>query len=150
VQQRKEYMIYKINDTVVLGTAFKIPNNNPVIVDIFDNIVSNAVASDEADKNRNRDATIDGICCQITRNMELGKSILALWREYVIIKSRELGITGQGIAQLEQFYLIECAMLGGMLSEASQMVLTMPTNIVITDDIKDRFSKACVSADHII
>lgn len=83
-------------------------------------------------------------------NMELGKQILALWREYVIIKSKELGITGQGIEQLEQFYLIECALLGGMLYEASKMVLDIPENAVITSYIKQRFSQACLSADRIV
>lgn len=86
----------------------------------------------------------------IYHNMELGKQILALWREYVIIKSKELGITGQGIEQLEQFYLIECALLGGMLYEASQMVLDIPENVVITSYIKQRFSQACLSADRIV
>lgn len=82
-------------------------------------------------------------------NMVIGKQILALWREYVIIKSKELGITGQGIEQLQQFYLVECALLGGMLWEASQMVLAMPCNEVITEYIKHRFSQACLSADRI-
>lgn len=86
----------------------------------------------------------------IYHNMELGKQILALWREYVIIKSKELGITGQGIEQLEQFYLIECALLGGMLYEASQMMLDIPENVVITSYIKQRFSQACLSADRIV
>lgn len=82
-------------------------------------------------------------------NMELGKQILALWREYVIIKSKELGITGQGIEQIQQFYLVECALLGGMLWEASQMVLAMPENDVITEYIKQRFSAACITADRL-
>ena len=43
----------------------------------------------------------------IYHNMAVGQQILALWREYVIIKSRELGVTGQGMEQLQSFYLIE-------------------------------------------
>ena len=85
----------------------------------------------------------------IYHNMALGKQILALWREWVIIRSAELGISGQGIEQLQQFYLIECALLGGMLWEASKMVLEMPVNDVITVDIKNRFSQACISADRL-
>lgn len=85
----------------------------------------------------------------IYHNMNVGKQILALWREYVIIKSNELGITGQGIEQLQNFYLIECALLAGMLYEASQMVLSMTENDVITSNIKQRFSSACLSADRL-
>lgn len=85
----------------------------------------------------------------IYHNMQLGKQILALWREYVIIKSKALGITGQGLEQIQQFYLVECALLGGMLWEASQMVLAIPENDVITSYIKNRFSHACLSADRI-
>ena len=75
----------------------------------------------------------------IFHNMEVGRQILALWREYVIIKSAELGITGHGITQLQNFYLIECALLAGMLYEASQMTLLMPEDQVITSYIKGRF-----------
>lgn len=85
----------------------------------------------------------------IYHNMAVGQQILALWREYVIIKSRELGVTGQGMEQLQSFYLIECALLAGMLYEASQMVLTMTENTVITSYIKQRFSTACTTADRL-
>lgn len=85
----------------------------------------------------------------IYHNMAVGQQILALWREYIIIKSRELGVTGQGMEQLQSFYLIECALLAGMLYEASQMVLTMTENAMITSYIKQRFSTACTTADRL-
>lgn len=85
----------------------------------------------------------------IFHNMEVGRQILALWREYVIIKSTELGITGHGITQLQNFYLIECALLAGMLYEASQMTLLMPEDQVITSYIKGRFAQACITADRL-
>ena len=146
------YSITQNNKTeIVFGKAFTVPSYpTPVIKDIFGNDVVRYVAVDEADNNRNRDSIVNSMGDQIIRNMELGKQILALWREYVIIKSKELGITGQGIEQLEQFYLIECALLGGMLYEASQMVLDIPENVVITSYIKQRFSQACLSADRIV
>lgn len=85
----------------------------------------------------------------IYHNMELGKQILALWREYVILKSAELGISGQGMTQLQNFYLIECALLAGMLYEASQMISDMPEDDIITPYIKQRFSTACITADRL-
>lgn len=85
----------------------------------------------------------------IYHNMDIGKQILALWREYVIIKSKELGITGQGMEQLQSFYLIECALLAGMLYEASQMISDMPEDDIITPYIKQRFSTACITADRL-
>ena len=85
----------------------------------------------------------------VYNNMEIGKGILALWREYIIVKSRELGITGKGLEQLAAFHLIIDALLAGMLWEASQMVLTIPTDDLVTDFIKTRFSQACLSADRL-
>lgn len=85
----------------------------------------------------------------IYHNMELGKQILALWREYVILKSAELGISGQGMTQLQNFYLLECALLAGMLYEASQMISDMPEDDIITPYIKQRFSTACITADRL-
>ena len=85
----------------------------------------------------------------ISYNMEIGRQILALWREYVIIKSAELGISGKGLEQLTSFHLIIDALLAGMLWEANKMVLTIPTDDLVTDFIKTRFSHACLSADRL-
>lgn len=85
----------------------------------------------------------------IYHNMEVGKQILALWREFVILKSTELGISGQGMTQLQNFYLIECALLAGMLYEASHMISDMPEDDIITPYIKQRFSTACITADRL-
>lgn len=85
----------------------------------------------------------------VYHNMEIGKGILALWREYIILKSKELGISGKGIEQLTAFHLIIDALLSGMLWEASQMVLQIPTDALVTDYIKNRFSQACLSADRL-
>lgn len=83
----------------------------------------------------------------IYHNMDIGKQILALWREYVMIKSDALSITGQGIPQLKNFFLIECALLGGMLNEASQMISEAPEDSIVTPLIKQRFSTACLTAN---
>lgn len=85
----------------------------------------------------------------ISYNMEIGMQVLALWREYIIVKSAELGISGKGLEQLTSFHLIIDALLAGMLWEASQMVLTIPTDDLVTDYIKTRFSQACLSADRL-
>lgn len=85
----------------------------------------------------------------IYHNMELGKQILALWREYVMIRNAELGISGIGIAQLQNFYLVICALLSGMLAEAALMIEAAPTDEIITDYIKQRFATACRVADRI-
>lgn len=85
----------------------------------------------------------------VYHNMEIGRGILALWREYIIVKSKELGITGKGLEQLAAFHLIIDALLAGMLWEASQMVLTIPTDELVTEYIKTRFSQACLSADRL-
>ena len=126
----------------------QILNGEVTPYDIFGNVMSPDDAANQL-LNMVDSPEILSTTEAIYYNMELGKQILALWREYVIIKSKELGITGQGIEQLEQFYLVECALLGGMLWEASQMVLEMPENEVITSYIKNRFSQACLSADRI-
>ena len=85
----------------------------------------------------------------VYHNMEIGEGILALWREYIIVKSRELGISGKGIEQLTAFHLIIDALLAGMLWEASKMVLSIPTDELVTEYIKTRFSQACLSADRL-
>lgn len=85
----------------------------------------------------------------ISYNMEIGRQVLALWREYSIVKSAELGISGKGLEQLTSFHLIIDALLSGMLWEASAMVLQIPTDEVVTDYIKTRFSQACLSADRL-
>lgn len=143
-------MVYSINNEVVFGTAFKVPSYPlPIIKDIFGNDVSMFDAITESDNNRNRDSSITGLCSQLVRNTEIGKQILIKFREYVIIKNKELGISGNGIALLQDFYLIECALLCGMLYESSSLILQMPENVVVTIDIKNKFSKACLSADHV-
>ena len=81
--------------------------------------------------------------------MELGKAILAKFREYVIRRNAELGISGNGIALLQNFNLIAVALLAGMLYEASSLILLIPEDQVITAEIKQKFSLACLSADHI-
>lgn len=144
-------MVYEINDEVVFGKAFRVPSYpTPVIKDIFGNDVIMFDAMSEADNNQNIDSTITGLCCQIIRNMELGKSILAKFREYVILRNRELGTSGNGVALLQSFYLVECALLAGMLEEASTMILGLNEDQIITAEIKTKFSNACISADHII
>ena len=148
-------MVYSItvnNKTeVVFGKAFRVPSYpTPVIKDIFGDDVLMFYATDEADNNANRDRTITGTYCQIVRNMELGKSIIAKFREYVIRKNAELGISGNGIAILQNFNLIAVALLAGMLAEASSLILQIPEDQVITAEIKQKFSLACTSADHIV
>ena len=85
----------------------------------------------------------------VYHNIEIGKGILALWREYIIVQSAKLGISGKGIEQLAAFHLIIDALLAGMLWEASKMVLTIPTDELVTDYIKNRFAQACLSADRL-
>lgn len=119
-----------------------------VAYDIFGNVMT---ASDAAEQLLIMVDSPDVLTLTeaIYHNMEVGKQILALWREYVILKSTELGISGHGMTQLSNFYLIECALLAGMLWEASQMVLAIPCNEVITEYIKQRFSTACITADRL-
>jgi len=144
-------MVYSINDNVVFGKAFKVPSYpTPVIKDIFGDDVIMFYATKEADDNANRDSKISGTCCQIVRNMELGKAIIAKFREYVIRKNAELGISDNGVTILENFNLIAVALLTGMLAEASSLILLIPEDQVITAEIKQKFSLACKSADHIV
>lgn len=147
-------MVYSItvnNKTeVVFGKAFRVPSYpTPVIKDIFGDDVLMFYANTEADDNANRDRSIAGTRCQIIRNMELGKSIIAKFREYVIRRNDELGISGNGITLLQNFNLIAVALLTGMLYEASSLILQMPEDQVITAEIKQKFSLACLSADHL-
>jgi len=144
-------MLYSINDTVVFGKAFSVPSHpTPRLRDLFGEDVSNAEAISEADKNRNRDSTVTNTFTKITRNMELGKIILAKFREWVYRKNEELGISGNGVELLSSFYMIECALLAGMLSEASQLISQITENAVITAECKTKFRAACLSADHIV
>lgn len=149
-------MVYSIthnNKTeVVFGKAFTVPSYpTPVIKDIFGNDIVRYIAVDEADNNRNRDSIVNDMGSQIIRNMELGKSILAIFREWVYRKNAELGISGNGVDLLQSFYLIECALLAGMLSEASYLIAnTIPDTNIITAECKSKFAQACTSADHII
>ena len=143
-------MVYSINDVVVFGKAFTVPSYPiPVIKDIFGNDVVRYVAVDEADNNRNRDSTINGLGGQILRNMELGLIIVAKWREYVILKSAELGINGQGLVQLNAFSSIGIALTFGCLAEAAELIPSMVEDNVVTAEIKQKFINACLSGDHI-
>lgn len=147
------YSITQNNKTeIVFGKAFTVPSYpTPVIKDIFGNDIARYIAVDEADNNRNRDSTINDMGSQILRNMELGKIILAKFREWVYRRNAELGISGNGIELLQSFYLIECALLAGMLSEASYLIAnTIPETNIITAECKLKFSNACSSADHVI
>lgn len=119
-----------------------------VAYDIFGNVMTPAEAAEQLLAMVDSPAPLNTTEA-IFHNMEVGKQILSLWREYVIIKSAELGITGQGITQLQNFYLIECALLAGMLFEAAQMTMLMPEDQVITAFIKQRFATACNTADRL-
>ena len=142
-------MVYSINGNVVFGKAFTVPSYPvPEIHDIFGDDVAVAEAMSEADKNRNRDSTVTNTCCKITRNMELGKIILAKFREWVYMKNEELGISGNGIELLNDFYMIEAALLAGMLDEASTLISRITETEVVTATCKQRFAAACLSADH--
>ena len=145
----EEVIFYKKELYKISGSLHqKIMSGEVVAYDIFGRVMSANDACEQLLSMVDRPDTLTTTEA-IYHNMEIGRQILALWREYVIIKSNELGITGQGIEQLQNFYLIECALLAGMLYEASQMVLTMTENVVITSYIKQRFSTACLSADRI-
>ena len=144
-------MVYSINDVVVFGKAFHVPSYPvPVIKDIFGNEVASYAAVTEADNNRNRDSTIAGKGDQIIRNMELGLVLVAKWREYVFLKSDELGISGQGLVQLNAFSNIGIALTFGCLSEAAELIPAMVEDNVVTAEIKQKFINACLSADHIV
>lgn len=142
-------MVYSINDVVVFGKEFTVPSYpTPVIKDIFGDDVVRYAAVDEADNNRNRDSTINDMGSQIIRNMELGKVILAKFREWVYRKNAELGISGNGVELLQAFYMIEAALLAGMLYEASTLISQITETMVVTAECKTKFSEACLSADH--
>ena len=144
-------MVYSINDIVVFGKAFSVPSYPPpTILDLFGEDVSTAEAMSEADKNRNRDSTVTNTRCKITRNMELGKQVLAKFREWVYRKNQELGISGNGVELLQAFYMIEAALLAGMLDEASTLISQITETAVVTAECKQRFSAACLSADHMV
>lgn len=145
------YSITQNNKTeIVFGKAFTVPSYpTPVIKDIFGNEVASYAAVTEADNNRNRDSVIVDKGGQILRNMELGLNIVAKWREYVILKTDELGIDGQGIAQLNAFSNIGVALTFGCLAEAAELIPSMVEDNVVTAEIKQKFINACLSADHI-
>lgn len=123
-------------------------NGTVIAYDIFGNVMTPTDAAEQLLAMVDSPAPLTTTEA-IFHNMQVGKQILALWREYVIIKSAELGITGQGLTQLQSFYLIECALLAGMLFEAAQMTMLMPEDQVITAFIKQRFATACNTADRL-
>lgn len=145
------YSITQNNKTeIVFGKAFQVPSYPiPVIKDIFGNDVSSYAAVTEADNNRNRDSIITDTSGQILRNMELGLAIVAKWREHVILKSAELGISGQGLVHLNAFSHIGVALTFGCLAEAAELIPSMVEDNVVTAEIKQKFIEACLSADHI-
>ena len=126
----------------------QILNGTVIAYDIFGNVMTPTDAAEQLLAMVDSPAPLNTTEA-IFHNMEVGKQILSLWREYVIIKSAELGITGQGITQLQNFYLVECALLAGMLFEAAQMTMLMPEDQVITAFIKQRFATACNTADRL-
>ena len=144
-------MVYSISSEVVFGKAFTVPSYpTPVIKDIFGDDVIMFDAITESGNNRDRDSAITNTCCKIVRNMELGKQVLAMFREWVYRKNEELGISGNGVELLSSFYMIECALLAGMLFEASELISQITETAVITADCKTKFSAACLSADHMV
>ena len=144
-------MVYSINDIVVFGKVFTVPSYpTPVIKDIFGDDVIMFDAITESGNNRDRDSAITNTCCKIVRNMELGKQVLAKFREWVYRKNEELGISGNGVELLSSFYMIECALLAGMLFEASELISQITVSPVITTECKAKFSAACLSADHMV
>lgn len=144
-------MVYSINDIVVFGKAFTVPSYpTPIIKDIFGDDVIMFDAITESGNNRDSDSTITNTCGKIVRNMELGKIILAKFREWVYRKNAELGISGNGVELLQAFYMIEAALLAGMLDEASTLISQITETVVVTAECKQRFSAACLSADHMV
>lgn len=149
-------MVYSIEfngvESIVFGKAFRVPSGQypPIIKDIMGNTVSMYEAMNESNNNINRDSSITCTCCKIKRNMELGLDIIAKWREYCVIKSAELGITGVGLTQLNAFSDIGIALSFGCLIEASQLIPSMTEDSIVTAEIKAKFVNACISADHIV
>lgn len=84
---------------------------------------------------------------RITKNAEIGNSLIFLWREYCIDKGNELGISGQGIPMLQSMTLLVQAFQTGCLSEAATIISQIPETEVITSQIKQNFVDACNSAD---
>lgn len=76
-------------------------------------------------------------------NIHVGTVLLALWREYVV----NTGVQGQGLPQMAAFSTIGTGLLMGCLWEVSDLILAMPNDEVINDEIKARFSKACKTAN---
>lgn len=149
-------MVYSIEfngvESIVFGKAFRVPSGQfpPIIKDIMGNDVLMFDAMNESNNNINRDSSINCTCCQIKRNMELGLDIIAKWREYVILKAAELGITGIGLTQLSAFSSIGVALSFGCLAEAAQLIPSMTEDSIVTAEIKQKFVNACLSADHIV
>ena len=140
-------MLYSIDGTVVFGRVVTVPTEDGhTFLDILGRTMTAGEAAIAVNDIANRDRSVVDAPSQVVRNMELGQRIIALWREYVI----GVGLGGQSIAQLQSMGGIIVALLSGCLLEASQMILTLPTDAVVTAEIKDRFSKACLSADHIV
>ena len=144
-----EIIFYKKELYKISGSLHnQILNGTVIAYDIFGNVMTPTDAAEQLLAMVDSPAPLNTTEA-IFHNMEVGKQILSLWREYVIIKSAELGITGQGITQLQNFYLIECALLAGMLFEAAQMTMLMSEDQVITAFIKQRFATACNTADRL-
>ena len=140
-------MVYSINGKVVFGQAFSVPAGEtpPVILDIFGDSVDIASALEESNSNKNRDGAIVDEHSRIIRNMEIGYTLIALWREFVI----RSGVTNQGAEQLSSFSIIVLAFISGCLYEAgNELIPAIAEGTSITAEIKDKFIAACLSADH--
>lgn len=140
-------MLYSIDGVVVFGKVVEVPaSGTHDFRDIFNQTMSLSDAASAVAPLRNRDRIVVDTASQVARNMELGAAIIALWREYVI----RVGLGGQSLSQLSAMGSVIVALLSGCLLEAGIIISSLPTDEVVTADIKARFQAACTSADHIV
>ena len=114
--------------------------------DIFGNEMDISTAKEELVLMQNP-AGYSSTLQKISKNAEVGNSLIFLWREYCIDKGNELGISGQGIPMLQSMTLLVQAFQTGCLSEAATIISNLPETEVITSQIKQNFVDACNSAD---
>lgn len=140
-------MLYSIDDNVVFGKVVPVPTEaGHVFKDILGRTLTVGEAAIAVSDLANRDRTVVDTASQVARNMELGASLIALWREYVIT----VGLGGQSLSQLSSMGSVIVALLSGCLLEAGLIISSLPTDEVVTEEIKARFQAACASADHIV